>query len=904
MSNRRRFSPRSRQMNERQVYRKYTRFDKGMFLQEDTEGIDVPDGGVSKAVNARCVGDSIEARPGTRLFTPVTMSINLSSSSTESLNTAIQSGALYAAKGSALVAGDSFIVRSIVDFSGDPLSTAKGDTVRPYDCFEITSVVSGSPAVVYMGSLRNPAVPGFGDTTTTEITASKSAYTITATSGPSFTDDLVGKYFNWGDGSRDIIEAAPTTATLRVRQSGTKASTARCIIQGRMNASMQHTSDGHIVAVFGSSVYISRRRPFCGWVRIPIIGGNTLTDSSETRVYRDDDDVIICNPSGWFRVVLSSATPLVYKFNTKVPQTLLSDISFGAGKKHKYRYTYSFSRLTGDKYWYDRMSAGRSVAIAQETASAQMNEKSIDYADAWTDRIVGDGLTTFGRLVGVELADAYKVNTGWNTIADGTFTITINSTPYQISVDFTSVETLADVAYKIQSAIRQYKDLQGVIVEFDTDHFLVSTGEGDSITSITGGVGGTSLVGALGFTDAVGTSEIFTEPVTLEYLTLPADDNNEYKDTHHITHYTVYRSQDCAEEEVNPFLCAWAADIPVAKAFRAFIAANGTLTVTKGFMTAQDDGCTLTGEDATDYDITQVGSSSAGTVDYSGSAIALASYAIGGGDVMTAYQSDKTITVVSGYAFTAADVGKPVFWSDGGISYIDSITDGATATAVWSEGHGGASDYEAATINPTRRRFTDTLRDDALASMFSTYPLYNRYQQPYPDGNVSAVAPGFICTGRRGDKHFVYGDIQYRWLMGYYNPSFQKTEDIWGGLQDLAGANGFIYIRDSLNTYKQSITDFTNVGEISVGESVSKLPPMTLVSQHGSVGAGGRQSIDNGVDILITSEPAVRTFNGSEYSENYAAKRIQRSELVHFKRVYVTGFNNQVGFFIWGIQER
>jgi hypothetical protein len=864
-----------------------------MFRQQDTEGTDVPAGGVSDAINARACGDYYEGRTGSVLFTPSGFGFTKTASA-ETIATSFTSGELYVANGSsALVVGDIFQVYGENDWTGAEMTTAKGAAPRKGDLFKVSNVTPSSEAVLYLGNIRNPALPGYGDTPATEFTASKSGTTITATVG-TFDTTLVGCYFAWYDGTRDLITGWINSTAVKVKSTGTHASASKGVIHATMNASLLHKGVNRIVALFGRRIYVSSYAPFSGWTEVKGIV-DTLDrpyDTAESSIHQFGDDAILVNPAGVYRIKLSVRGTYYWKTNTPVPTVKIADTDNDKTYIHKYRYTYALARLTGASMFKDRFDTASGVVIEQETAPVAIDINRVDYGDVLTTEPVGSGTKTYGKITGTSIDEADRVNTTWNAIDDGTLTLVINGEDYDISVDLTSVETIADVALRIQNAIRTIKDLEDVTVEFDNDHFIISTGEGDSFTSAAyaGFAGGTVITDNLKIDGVSPTTALWDTPLAIAGLTFPEKGS-------HLTHYSVYRTQDLGKENNgDPGLLAWVADIPILRPFTGSISGS-TLTLTNGTIEKEDEGCTVTALDGTEFTITTYLTSTTATVSIA--TLSSQVMVIGGSTVFTASQSATALSV-TGYSLSESDVGRQVFWADGGVSIIKSVTNATTAVTVNVATHGS----QAAAAIPVSRSFTDTVSDEELETRYSSYPLRNRFQTELPGGAIGALVPGFLFTAARGSNRFNYCETAYPWLVGYYHRSFQKSEEIWDGIQCIIPFDGFCVIRGLNTIYNQSLLNFFNVGDPSVGESVSKLASVKVINEgFGSIGSGASRFIGLGREIFVTSEPGVRVNDGSTLSDNLAEKAIQRSDLNRMKQSYVAGFNSLIGHVIWGEQE-
>lgn len=896
---------RSRQQQERTIKRTQSRFDYGVMRQEDVEGIDVGLRGLSDGVNARLQEKRAHGRGGSELLTPADFSVTLGGS--ESLATAMQTGELYAASGRDKDAdtvpdtGDIFMTLGESDFTGLEMATSKGDDPRKYDIWYIVNSASGSEAIRYLGNIRLPAKPGYGDTSSTEYTASKSGTTITKTAGTNFTSDLIGHYFAWYDGTRDLIDAVPSTTTLTVRSSGTVASATKGKIQMPINGSMFHRGLNKLVFHLGNRIYVSRNFPICGYDEVVGIFDERVSNGA-SKIFPFDDDAILVTGNGIYFIHLTALLPVYWKMNSGQPLKRIDDIVKTGDKEYKFRYTYTGVRLIGNDYRKDRFNVVDGVYLKKETGPTKRNENSIDYGERWMTERIGDGSTTYGKITGAALTGSYDTPGGWNTIADGELGVVVNSNTYAVAVDLTAVKTLSDVAYYLQLAIRVHEDLSEVVVKLEDGVFILETGEGDSVTYATAGTGGTDISAALGWTSGAGAAisdEYWGTPHVVESMYMP-------RDARDITHYGVYRTRNCAELETSEHVYTWVADVPVANPITASIDQYGNLTITKGKLRTMDEGCILVGQDGMRVQVDDSTSGSETVISedgsaYNGKVVGSQSWGIGGGTVFTASQSAKVITVASGKSFAAGDVGKQIFWADGEVSIIDEVSDSIHVVAVSDATHAS----QAAHIDPISRNFKDTVSDDNItAGRYSSYPLQNRFWEPLPSGDVALLQNQYLFTSSRGGNKYQYSMVAEKYLAGFHHPGYQIDKTIVDGIQAMKPVPDGVLIKGSADDYLLPITTGYEVGDSRVGETCIQLESPRIVARGvGSVGDGGCAGLEDGGFIGMTAEPAIRKFDGNEYGDNLAGGKIQLSDIVNLKQNVAGGYQRNCGYYLFGEQE-
>jgi hypothetical protein len=150
-----------------------------------------------------------------------------------------------------------------------------------------------------------------------------------------------------------------------------------------------------------------------------------------------------------------------------------------------------------------------------------------------------------------------------------------------------------------------------------------------------------------------------------------------------------------------------------------------------------------------------------------------------GASIITATKLAYTVTRTAGAVFNSGDVGKPLFWSDGSITWIKTYTDPNTVDTLES----GDKLSMCCVKDPTSRIITDFTTDEILmARIGDFFQAKHRLFEPLPDGvNRGAVLPGFLVVGKAGDSRYYYSQIPIgrAFRCGYYLPS-----DQYGDLAD------------------------------------------------------------------------------------------------------------------------
>jgi len=347
----------------------------------------------------------------------------------------------------------------------------------------------------------------------------------------------------------------------------------------------------------------------------------------------------------------------------------------------------------------------------------------------------------------------------------------------------------------------------------------------------------------------------------------------------HWTHVPIYATNDLAVDTTDPERYVLLDEIPIAKAFDASRnVADGHILIPalgNGEFTQADVGNTIEFSDGTVDTLTAFVSAAemVGTGVLIG--VGMQGSAIGNGRVMDCSQTGYVITRTAGGAFLAADVGRAVFWADGYIGFITEFIDANNVQVDTSEVHA----LQGLTINPTSRYYNDRIPDETLNNRASQFALYQRFWQPLPILDTGVVVPGFIVVAKAGvdEIHYSQMPTNREYLAGYYNPYFQMApiKDHITALREYKD-RFVIYCANSTYWCATNVTlsaEVPEIGEyIAVLSGVNNLDLTTGVKDPGSI-----HRLQDGREIVVTSEPGLRICNGQAYSENYAVDPQGRS---------------------------
>lgn len=758
----------------------------------------------------------------------------------------------------------------------------------------------------------------------TGYSLTKSGYDVTKTVGENFTADDVGNYIVYDDGVHERISAFISTTQVTVDVSTIHAASTSAYIRGPINGPIvYHEKQGMYVLFIDRRLFYSDTITIDSWTEIikSGISVSPMSAISDLRVF--DQGMILFNRYGIYKIDLDNM--MYWRMNSAIPEVVLETEVQEVDDAYCRRQLYKMARFDGAGQNGVRYDSG--VSILQESGTVLPDTSDNDFAEIWTERPIGPGDTTYGQLTGGTLLAPYNTVAGWQTFTIGQFRITINGEENNVVADFTSVLSMDQVASRIQLGLRDF--YPSATCEYSgsggTGRFiLTSPDEGGSISVTSAGDGATDIgTSIMSCQSGIGTADsaYYTAGATVGNFEMPIDEDTGLYDAHW-NRYVLCSTLDVADpldSGNNTELYIWNTDIPVAKAFTA--SKSGILISTDpvsggaGIFVPGDAGSIIRFQDPMVPEVLLVRYIDQYTfrTAYVGT-IPLQSAAIGGDEslgkrirVITIQQSGTTITRQSGDAFSANDVGRILFLSDGTELHVVNYTD--TDTIEVLENATIAIDT-AACIEPKTRKWCDTVRDDPyltspnLRSRITNYSLQNRFFTPMPNCNVGEVTSNMIWTALRQDSIVYYSpaDTNYRHQAGYHYQQEQR-EFVQDAIMEMSEIGDYLSIKCIHTTRALPLNTFTSIELTSAGTAIIKCSGNFMVDEHiGIKHYGGVCRIDRKQQIVITSEPGIRLFNGLEYEENLAVDRIVK-ELEKMKVGYACCYDPINGFTFWGLDE-
>jgi hypothetical protein len=258
--------------------------------------------------------------------------------------------------------------------------------------------------------------------------------------------------------------------------------------------------------------------------------------------------------------------------------------------------------------------------------------------------------------------------------------------------------------------------------------------------------------------------------------------------------------------------------------------------------------------------------------------------------------SGHRIWSTSGNNLSSIDIGKRITLANGERCYVSGIS-GASGL-IHEEMYFSKM---AGCWNPTHRNYYDEVTDDILHSRIQDYPCFQRFYQPLPEGELGIVSQGFMFCASGGDNYLYYSTpiIGMEQLIGYYHPLHQYTfvKDQIMSINNMPDRT-IVYAKKSTTTIPLNVTSSVNIEDIGI--SIPIIAGQTeLKNGLGIKYKNSIKNLDDGNHILITNEPALRVFNGQQYSDNLSYPYIQ-NVLDTMDLDIFADYNTLEGYTFWG----
>lgn len=359
-----------------------------------------------------------------------------------------------------------------------------------------------------------------------------------------------------------------------------------------------------------------------------------------------------------------------------------------------------------------------------------------------------------------------------------------------------------------------------------------------------------------------------------------------------ITHFPIYRTKNiCTTTNGagnNKAYLVWVDDIPVCKVL-TIKTLTLTMTSSAGEFEIGDVGNTIDGVDI-------AGNSKTATISkfidknnvlLSGSSFVDGTeyyVTIGEGRVMNASQSGHFVALngIPADGFYEDDVGRRIFWDDGDSCFIVSWKSSNVVEVSTDDSKanlGMAIQFRAGTY-AFRRKFNDTIVDDGvtanqigltermLASVKTSVYTPQVNYRPIPSSNLVSIESGIAIFGQRDNAKYYYSAIGAKsYTMGTHRLDVQESK-LPVGIRYIMSMPGRFILFCVSKTYNINVSMPIEQGNPQIAESITKITEATEID--GEIGVTAWQTIcpiNSMLYIAVTSEPAVRLFDGNSWGK-------------------------------------
>ncbi len=653
------------------------------------------------------------------------------------------------------------------------------------------------------------------------------------------------------------------------------------------------------------------------WIEYFILGDQPTNTTSQ--MFKMKDKIVLTNSNGVF--ILNSVYDGRYgwKSNDYLPKYKLDLESpqISSTVPSAYNYLYTYTRLNG-LYTEDRNSVYTHTEI--ETPPMLLEHEIIPE----TDYEPGDLNTDYAQMTTNEplmrsKKKVYNVlNTSFNSFApwidlsednhNPCLTVVVDGEETHAYFEFVNVESMDDVA----SALR--RGLKDVSIGFEVvradkggvGYFSIYNTDKDYVWSFKEYSSVDPLGADMILNNIIIESSDYEEALGVTIGTFRYPSNR--KD---ITHYSVYRTKDIYPYTVQPVdltdprignssnIYSWVADIPVIDTIEGDVNFNGSkwvFTLSAGggdFMIGSTYHLDASGTVTRLKFVGKVnGSENEYYVDWikgiPNNGVGLIMYT-GTNTSFTAYKEGNVITF-SDYTPVEEDIGKAVFWSDGTVSFLSSLT-----TTIDSEDKEPQRMY----INPTERNYYDTMSDNERDGYAQYLTLKTRGYNKLPQSNLATYNKGLLVVALKDYNKLYYTGTSEMSTIGYHHIN-QVNDSIEKGIRCMFSVGDVFTFLTTSSTHTVNPKQAT-VLETEFGEFYTVMPDAFLV--NGTIGGASQFRWANGEKgdvMVITNEPAVRFFDGSTYTANLADGKIQHTELQLLNENMLMSYSSTGGVHIWG----
>ena len=747
-----------------------------------------------------------------------------------------------------------------------------------------------------------------------------------------FTVDMVGKliYGTYVVGGENIPYPLVITEINSGREVAVEVSSTMVAgdldnlkLVGKINAYFNDITSGVEYYLIGTDIYA-----IIGslniWNKYTLTGGR-ISDSN-SQFFKVKENIILNNLGGLFVLNDVLKAHYAWKANDTLPDYPLGDRqSYQNNSKYSdpssYNYMYSYARLSGSII-EDRNSEDTFIELEtppyfkESTLEDNLTltpplRPMENQEDFFNVNAIAPIESVFRQSTVINFTDAKNFSYWVNLTEDELkpfLHCVFNSNTFAVYFDFGGCSNLIDVAKAFERGLYDVSSDFRAKYNANDDSFIFYNRNSENTFSFPGAVATDfELVNEGVLLASSNTSRM---GVYLDYFRYPTTRKD-------ITHYSVYRTKDISghlDPELslldptlvnNPNIYGWVGDIPVCGGYIGgviYSSGGGTdiLTVTNGIKTDIGlIGNSLTESTGETFAITDVKSDTEyyGTVSTAAN-LSTRNFYFGTDDTGTASKTVKEITT-SDYTFTEDNIGDTIFWFDGTTSVIENVVSGL-ATTVDSD----TKLNQGMIMTPTYRSYYDTVNDIVQNGYLRYWGLNTRFMRELPSTNIGAYDSGILMNAQRDSNEINYVDTQNFRNIGYYNKINQMNNKLETGIRCILVVNNLFCVLTANQTFNINPKQ-GKVIETEFGEFYTHLPDPFLV--NGSIGTTHQfkwKYGDKGDVAIITSEPALRLFNGVEYQRDRSLDAVKNTELKLMNPTMIVSYSGSDGLLVWGYREK
>jgi hypothetical protein len=721
----------------------------------------------------------------------------------------------------------------------------------------------------YSTFTESATLPVFTEQLSSTSTVVGNTRTIEVYSQP-IEDVEVGDYYIYGDGTHERIinVISDTVIQTRTETADNKSSSYNASIRHKVNGIFFHSYSRRVILVMGTEIYISNDYTMTEWTECAFIGNQQLSNSlstfSELNQY-----LLIFNANGIYRLNTTDFPFSVYKINSAIPTSALTTTSTDGD--YVKRYSYTLTRILNTGVNGNRLTPG--ALLVQESGNVAKNASGEDFVTEYSyvefppyidlsspisnfdvprnsDGVPEQHWTHYSIYATLDIG-----NNGFDIIRK-----TANNSDVYIWVDdvpiVKPIETNVDIDGETEEVFTNNERNQLVCI-FNGSRYIHTT------IRDTNGVLYTPEFLIPTAPCCIGGTQPFKVTQVDGNLNIETPDINQTVAFDYTTDSVVLSSHGFNDGE-------------------------------RIYFTNVDDGFPTGITSNTPYYI----------VESDGNSFRLSTKYSTFANV--SFDDNGTGTTKIHFAWImAGDENKTIHLSDGTKRTIKTVTNND------ADVYESSSEYDIVTplvacLDSVPRGFTDTLSDEELKTRDGDpyYLMSLRFFTPLPASDIGELEAGFIFSAIRDEQYMYYSAVPdgFEYQSGYYHAGYQFAR-FKGLIRALKALPDRLVVYLANSTYTVPLNVFETVDLSVVGLVIPVISGQTLAdAQIGLLDYGSLADLEIGKHIMITNEPAIRVFDGNQYSENVASQRFMK-DLRALQTATSAIYDSRIGYNFWGLTE-